>query len=136
MRLRTLRGTNTITATSIDAREGHGAGRIMRFGSTNLAIIILVVATLAGSLRAAAQSGTLYVGGTMLDPQGQPAATSDKTNPLQLSGTVVDASGAVISGAVVQVRSANGTVQRTRHSDRNGSFIISGLAAGNYRLVV
>ena len=54
----------------------------------------------------------------------------------QLSGTVVDTSGAVIAGATVQVRSANGTVQRTTQSDTNGSFIISGLSAGNYRLVV
>ncbi len=54
----------------------------------------------------------------------------------QLSGTVVDTSGAVIAGATVQVRSANGTVQKTTQSDTNGSFIISGLSAGNYRLVV
>ena len=54
----------------------------------------------------------------------------------QLSGTVVDTSGAVIAGATVQVRSANGTVQKTIRSDTNGSFIISGLSAGNYRLVV
>ena len=65
-----------------------------------------------------------------------PVATSDKTYPPQLSGTVVDTSGAVIAGATVQVRSANGTVQRTTQSDANGSFIISGLSAGNYQLVV
>ncbi len=70
------------------------------------------------------------------NPQGHPVATSDKAYPPQLSGTVVDTSGAVIAGATVQVRSANGTVQRTTQSDRNGSFIVSGLAAGNYRLVV
>ena len=57
-----------------------------------------------------------------------PVATSDKAYPPQLSGTVVDTSGAVIAGATVQVRSANGTVQRTTQSDTNGSFIISGLA--------
>jgi len=54
----------------------------------------------------------------------------------QLSGTVVDTSGAVIAGATVQVRSANGSVQKTTQSDTNGSFVISGLPAGNYRLVV
>ena len=53
-----------------------------------------------------------------------------------LSGTVVDTSGAVIAGATVQVQSANGTVQKTTQSDANGSFIISGLSAGNYQLVV
>jgi hypothetical protein len=54
----------------------------------------------------------------------------------QLSGTVVDTSGAVIAGATVQVRSANGTVQTTTQTDASGSFIISGLSAGGYRLVV
>jgi outer membrane cobalamin receptor len=55
----------------------------------------------------------------------------------QLSGTVVDTSGAVIAGASVQVQSLNGnTVQKTTQSDTSGSFIISGVSAGNYRLVV
>ncbi len=65
-----------------------------------------------------------------------PVAASDKAYLPRLSGTVVDTSGAVIARATVQVRSANGTVQRTAQSDTNGSFIFSGLAAGNYRLVV
>ncbi|MGD0683340.1 MAG: carboxypeptidase-like regulatory domain-containing protein, partial [Terracidiphilus sp.] len=74
--------------------------------------------------------------GRIADPQGHPVAASDKAYPPQLSGTVVDTSGAVIAGATVQVRSANGTVQKTTQSETNGSFIFSGLAAGNYRLVV
>ena len=65
-----------------------------------------------------------------------PVVTSDKNYPPQLSGTVVDSSGAVIVGATVQVRSANGTVQMTTQSDTNGSFSISGLSAGDYRLAV
>ncbi len=65
-----------------------------------------------------------------------PVATSDKTHPPQLSGAVVDTSGAVIAGATVMVRSANGTVERLAQSDSSGSFSISGLSAGNYRLVV
>ncbi len=68
-------------------------------------------------------------------PQGRPVATSEAYPP-QLSGTVVDTSGAVIAGATVQLRSADGTVQKTAHSDSNGSFTISGLPAGNYRLAV
>ena len=64
------------------------------------------------------------------------AGAAHKAYLPQLSGTVVDTSGAVIAGATVQVLSANGTVQRTTQSDRNGSFILSGLAAGNDRLVV
>jgi hypothetical protein len=54
----------------------------------------------------------------------------------QLSGTVVDTSGAVIAGATVQVRSADNTVQRLTQSDSNGFFSISGLPPGDYRLVV
>jgi len=84
----------------------------------------------AASLLTAQQPVT---GGQVLDPQGHPAATSDKA---QLSGTVVDTSGAVIAGATVRVRSAIGTIQKTTKSETNGSFILSGLAAGNYRLVV
>jgi hypothetical protein len=53
-----------------------------------------------------------------------------------VSGTVVDSSGAALAGAGVQVQSANRTVLRTTESDTNGSFTISGLSAGNYRLVV
>ncbi len=63
-------------------------------------------------------------------------ATNEKAYPPQLSGTVVDTSGAAIAGATVLVRSAKDTVQKAAQSDRNGSFIISGLSAGDYRLVV
>ncbi len=53
-----------------------------------------------------------------------------------LSGRVVDASGAAIGGATVQVQGANGTVLTTTESDTNGSFTISGIPAGDYRLSV
>jgi len=55
---------------------------------------------------------------------------------LFVSGSVVDTSGAVIAGANVQLESANGTMVKTTQSDTNGSFIIYGLSAGDYRLVV
>src|SRR5215469_12836016 len=55
---------------------------------------------------------------------------------LHVSGTVVDTFGAPIAGATVQVQSANGAVLTPTQSDTNGSFIISGLAAGDYRLMV
>jgi len=53
-----------------------------------------------------------------------------------VSGTVVDASGAVVAAAAVQVLTGDGAVQKAARSDKNGSFIVSGLPAGNYRLVV
>ena len=48
----------------------------------------------------------------------------------------MDTSDAVIAGAVVVVQSANGTVQRKAQSDKSGFFSVSGLAPGDYRLVV
>ncbi len=65
-----------------------------------------------------------------------PLATNNKDYSPQITGTVVDTSGAVIAGATVQVRSANRTVLGTAQSDANGAFVISGLPAGDYRLVV
>ena len=53
-----------------------------------------------------------------------------------VTGTVVDSSGAAIAGAYVQLESANRSELRTTESDANGSFTLSGLPAGNYRLVV
>ncbi len=107
----------------------------MEAGSTISIFVIPVFSALACVL-VTAQTGTARITGTVLDPQDHPVATSDKAYPPQLSGTVVDTSGAEIAGATVQVLSANGTVQKTTQSDTNGSFILSGLAAGNYRLVV
>jgi hypothetical protein len=95
-----------------------------------------MLTVLAVSFAAAAQSGAVHVNAMDLDPQGYPVGTSDKAYSTQLSGTVVDTSGAAIAGATVQVQSANGIVQRTTQSDTNGAFILSGLAAGFYRLVV
>src|SRR5215469_10419667 len=65
-----------------------------------------------------------------------PFTTSDEPYSPQLSGIVVDTSGAVIAGAIVQVRSANGAVTKTAQSDTSGSFGIGGLSEGSYRLVV
>jgi hypothetical protein len=92
-------------------------------GFQRKSVLMILLAVLASSLRIAAQEKT-------------PVVTSRKANTPQLSGTVVDTSGAVIAGATVLVRSANGIVRITTQSDKNGSFIISGLSAGNYRFVV
>ena len=79
---------------------------------------------------AAAQSETP----SMAAQENTSPAASNK--PAQLSGTIVDPSGAVIAGATVQVQNANGTVQKSTLSDSNGSFILSGLLPGEYQLVV
>jgi hypothetical protein len=103
---------------------GGGASPIGREGKRkNEMRLYFLLAMLFTSLLAVAQEKTRV-------------PTSDKIHPPQMSGTVVDSSGAVIAGATLQVRSVNGTVQRTTQSDTNGSFTISGLSAGDYRLVV
>lgn len=65
-----------------------------------------------------------------------PGQFSEHVSRPQISGTVVDTSGAVIADATVQVRGADDIEQGTTQSDRNGAFAFSGLVAGNYRLVV
>jgi len=78
-----------------------------------IVILLFLIWILSGSLRAVGQN-----------------------SDTRISGTIVDTSGAVIGGADVHVVSANGTVEKTVHSGANGSFLFSGLAPGNYRLVV
>ena len=68
------------------------------------------------------------------DPERHPRVTKEKVHLLQLSGTVVDTSDAVIAGATVQLRSASDILESTTESDNNGSFLISGLSPGNYQL--
>ena len=109
----------------------------MAIGSTKFEFVILCAEFfLVHPFAVAAQTGTARVPATVLDPRSQPVAASDKAYRSRLSGIVVDTSGAVVAGAAVQVRSADGTVQSTTHSDKNGFFMISGLPAGNDRLVV
>ena len=64
-----------------------------------------------------------------------PLAIRDKAAP-QLSGSVVDPSGAVVAGATVVLRNASGAVVATKQSERNGYFAVSGFPVGAYRLVV
>jgi len=68
--------------------------------------------------------------------QQNPSPASHKAYPLELSAIVIDTSGAVIAGAIVQMRSTNDAVKRTTQSGANGTFMISGLPAGDYRLVI
>ncbi|HVT97545.1 MAG TPA: TonB-dependent receptor, partial [Acidobacteriaceae bacterium] len=101
-------------------------GLCRRTGSTIFRFVLLLfLSSLTGvvPLHAAAQEKT-----SVTANDGLPAP--------QLSGNVVDASGAVIAGTTVQVRSANGAVLRTMQTDRDGCFNIYGLPAGHYQIVI
>jgi hypothetical protein len=58
------------------------------------------------------------------------------TDLVTLSGIVVDSDGAVIPRATVEICRADGTVLKTTTSEPNGFFNLSGISAGDYRLVV
>lgn len=51
-----------------------------------------------------------------------------------ISGTVIDPSGAVISGATIHVRQLDGTFTADARTDITGQFKVEGLAAGRYEL--
>jgi len=53
-----------------------------------------------------------------------------------LSGQIIDASGAAVSGAAVVLKDQRGTVVSQTITDSNGEYSFSGLAAGNYRAEV
>jgi hypothetical protein len=63
------------------------------------------------------------------------AAFSEAADSL-LSGTILDASGAPVADATVQVQTPNGGQMATTHSDAAGAFTLSALPPGDYRLLV
>ena len=52
----------------------------------------------------------------------------------QLRGTVTDPSGAVVSGANVALKSANGSTVTQTSTDNTGTYTFDGVTAGNYQL--
>ena len=76
------------------------------------------------------------IGQQASDPPVSPPATRERASSSQVSGVIIDTSGALIAGVGVMLRSADGSVQRTTQSDANGLFTIPGLSAGSYRLVL
>jgi len=105
-----------------------------------LLLPLLAPGVLAAQQAASAAGGSAPQGAQTVTagaPQAPPVQGPDDAAALpRLIGTVVDVSGAVIPGASVEVRNATGAVVLTTQSDAGGEFAVSGLAPGNYRLVV
>jgi len=79
---------------------------------------------------------TLLAWPAMALQETAPDVATKRAFTLEVSGTVVDMSGALMARATVQVQSANGTLRRTAQTDRSGAFDLSGLPPGIYRLAV
>ena len=92
-------------------------------------IFLLVFSSLMPLLEGAEEDEAL----TTVSGQSQHVQSAKAS---QLSGTVVDTSGATIADVNIEVLSANGGTQRTTQSDTNGAFSISGLPPGDYQLIV
>ena len=78
----------------------------MSLGNTKCKVLSFLLWMTVIALTAAAQSKSAQISGEVLGPQDHQVTATEKGYPPQLSGTVVDASGAVIAGATVMVRSA------------------------------
>ena len=108
----------------------------MRLGNPKCTEALLLLGITAFALTSAAQSNPAQNGQQTFTPHDQQGTASDQSRTPQLSGTVVDASGAVIAEANVMVRSADGSVQRVTQTDSSGAFVFSGLTPGSYQLTV
>ena len=75
-------------------------------------------------------------------PSAEPSKAQSSSEPAPASsqgwirGTVVDRSGALVSGAQVELRGADRTTKEQSQSGSNGQFSFSGIAAGPFQLVV
>lgn len=68
--------------------------------------------------------------------EGPPTAKSGTPYLFHLSGTVVDSSGALVSGASVSLKGTEGAERLSVRTNKEGAFTIADLPAGSYRLIV
>jgi hypothetical protein len=66
----------------------------------------------------------------------QPGKTLLPVPSSSISGTILDANGAVLSGAGLILTASDGTAKRTQLSDSNGEFTFGELTAGTYKLTI
>jgi len=97
---------------------------IMR--SFALAVILLALAVILLALAAASPAC----------PSVPPSAASAPSPSLTLRGVVADATGAIVSGAEVDLIEANGTVTSIAHTTGDGSFRVVAPHAGSFTLVI
>ena len=71
-----------------------------------------------------------------LDPQSSSGQTSYAEGAAIISGTVLDGSGAAISGAQVSLTHRDGTQLRSQQARGNGEFVFTKLPAGSYLVIV
>jgi iron complex outermembrane receptor protein len=76
------------------------------------------------------------VRGQSLPPETQQSTVSTSTSTGGVAGVLKDPSGAVITGARVELRSDTANFHKTRISDRLGRFSFVSVPAGDYQLTV
>lgn len=101
---------------------------------------MLFATTSATSVAQDAQRAPAVDTGSLLIVSGPPAQTTAPANnrlsSSSLGGTVVDANGAVVPGAKVQLLGPDGTVERTVAANDLGGFLFSNLPAGTFKISV
>ena len=73
---------------------------------------------------------------TPLQPQPSAIVAQTEAVPSGISGTVTDASGAIIPQATVELRQLTGNTTTNARTDPSGEFKFSGLAPGQYELQI
>src|SRR3989442_7113422 len=59
-----------------------------------------------------------------------------QTESATMSGTVMDRSGAVVAGAKIEVTNSDTNVRAATTTNRSGTYVITGLRPGRYRMAV
>jgi hypothetical protein len=73
------------------------------------------------------------------DAPGQESRKPESTDPestASITGTVLDISEAIVSGAKVTLKNASGQTERTETSDSAGSFTFKNLPAGTFKITI
>src|SRR4051812_36840419 len=89
----------------------------MKFNATRSTVFFLILVTMISTLGLTSRAGAAEV-------------------TASLSGTVRDASGAIVSGASVILKNADTNVARTTHSNADGTYLFTLVPIGNYSVAV
>jgi Carboxypeptidase regulatory-like domain len=134
----------TVNSTKTDSRRKSLGGnvRIVIFGSGGLLGLSLCVLLCAYPAAAQSPQPTAVPGAESGRPDAPGTGTTagepiqDQRSTGDITGTVVDQTGAVVVGAHVKLTSADGSLNREMLSGDNGEFSFAKIAAGAFKVTV